>query len=432
MDVRLLMDGGVHIGAPPGNKVESPPPNRKEFSQELEKAKGESKTGEVVESEPNAPLQKLDSSKEEQDLLRDGSMASLMPLDFILSASISTLPTDVASVREGGVIEDAQIAPLTAGGHFGVLLEGQVLSDGLTDLDQAAVKSEFDALAENLNATDIQFLETKVPNQAVVGAEIQSASSAPTEVTASNIVSPKATTLETTTETDSNESIAGNGQSIGTPSTGNASTGSQESATDSEAEDSSEHAQGHPLISSETVASSLNVDAKTLDEVKDSVGLSPQERAKVVAKIADKIEQLNANSVRQEVRVRMEPAELGSVVVRLKRDLEGITASLQASNEGLRDNLSESRKDLVAALNAKGLQQVKIEVSSTDSTSTQHDASRHREGSHPQSNQEHRRSSHAEQRSSHHAIHHNHAQPHTRSLRAVVKVGNRQSLNLEI
>jgi flagellar hook-length control protein FliK len=91
----------------------------------------------------------------------------------------------------------------------------------------------------------------------------------------------------------------------------------------------------------------------------------------MVDTIAKKIDELAIKSVRNEVRVEMNPPELGSVIVNIRKDMAGVTATLNASNEPLRQALHESRNDLAGALADRNIGQVRIEVraASADSMS---------------------------------------------------------------
>ena len=99
--------------------------------------------------------------------------------------------------------------------------------------------------------------------------------------------------------------------------------------------------------------------------------MTSQERQVMVDTIAKKIDELAIKSVRNEVRVEMNPPELGSVIVNIRKDMAGVTATLNASNEPLRQALHESRNDLAGALADRNIGQVRIEVraASADSMS---------------------------------------------------------------
>ena len=90
--------------------------------------------------------------------------------------------------------------------------------------------------------------------------------------------------------------------------------------------------------------------------------MTTAERQAVVDTLTQKIEELAAKSVRNEVRVEMHPPDLGSVVVNIRKDMTGLTATLNASNEPLRQALHASRNDLAGALTDRNVGQVKIEV----------------------------------------------------------------------
>ena len=117
--------------------------------------------------------------------------------------------------------------------------------------------------------------------------------------------------------------------------------------------------------------------------------LTATERQVMVENISKKIDELAAKSVRNEVRVEMHPPELGSVVINIRKDMAGLTATLNASNEPLRQALHESRNDLAGALADRNVGQVKIEVrgASADTMSMGQQFSQAQSQQHNQQNQ---------------------------------------------
>jgi hypothetical protein len=110
------------------------------------------------------------------------------------------------------------------------------------------------------------------------------------------------------------------------------------------------------------------VSVETTEKVEQSMALTSTERRAVVHQLTQKIEALAVNSVRNQVTVRMEPAELGTVLVQVSKGIEGLTASLCASDETLQATLHETKNELAAALTAKSNATVRVEVISAEST----------------------------------------------------------------
>ena len=138
---------------------------------------------------------------------------------------------------------------------------------------------------------------------------------------------------------------------------------------ESREESASEKQKGDPQVT----ASGLQGPALTKDAVATTSPVSAHqmttaERQAVVDTLTQKIEEMAAKSVRNEVRVEMHPPDLGSVVVNIRKDITGLTATLNASNEPLRQALHASRNDLAGALTDRNVGQVRIEVrgASTD------------------------------------------------------------------
>ena len=126
-------------------------------------------------------------------------------------------------------------------------------------------------------------------------------------------------------------------------------------------------------------------------KVEQSMSMSPTERKAIVHQLTQKIEALAVNSVRNEVTVRMEPAELGTVLVQVSRGMGELTASLSATDEKLQRTLHEAKNELAAALTAKTNSTVRVEIISADSTpmgnsadSNRHSSPQRQHGPEPQ------------------------------------------------
>ena len=123
------------------------------------------------------------------------------------------------------------------------------------------------------------------------------------------------------------------------------------------------------------------VSNEVTQKVEQSMSMSSTERRAVVHQLTQKIEALAVNSVRNEVTVRMEPAELGTVLVQVSRGLGELTASLSATDEKLQRTLHEAKTELAAALTAKTNTTVRVEVISADSTPMGNSADSNRQSS---------------------------------------------------
>ncbi|MBS1725842.1 MAG: flagellar hook-length control protein FliK [Armatimonadetes bacterium] len=118
------------------------------------------------------------------------------------------------------------------------------------------------------------------------------------------------------------------------------------------------------MVAKDAAAPTKTAEAAPVQSPTNGLQLTTAERQRVVDTLTKRIEEMSANSVRNEVRVEMQPPDLGSVVVNIRKDVEGLTATLSASNEPLRQALHESRNDLAGALADRSVGQVKVEVRS--------------------------------------------------------------------
>jgi flagellar hook-length control protein FliK len=106
-------------------------------------------------------------------------------------------------------------------------------------------------------------------------------------------------------------------------------------------------------------------DLVTKSETQPIERLSHSDRIRVANQTVAQIERMAATSVRNEVRMTLEPADLGSIVIEIKREADVLNAALTASNEQVQDSLKESRNDLAASLRDRGFREVKIEVNAS-------------------------------------------------------------------
>ena len=135
--------------------------------------------------------------------------------------------------------------------------------------------------------------------------------------------------------------------------------GSRQNQGDSEKNDTEGEKQIFtPESQPKPLALALNQELKPIQTLQ----LTPTERLAMVESISRQIEELATKSIRNEVRVEMSPPDLGSVVVNIRKDMAGLSATLSATNEPLRQALHESRNDLAGALADRSVGQVRIEV----------------------------------------------------------------------
>ncbi len=85
----------------------------------------------------------------------------------------------------------------------------------------------------------------------------------------------------------------------------------------------------------------------------DSKGQVATER--IIGQVADRIELLSAIRPRHGVTVRLEPADLGSILLTVKARGTSVEAEMAASNESVRQALDSNRGHLGSALLAKGI-----------------------------------------------------------------------------
>ncbi|MFQ3587760.1 MAG: flagellar hook-length control protein FliK [Fimbriimonadaceae bacterium] len=83
--------------------------------------------------------------------------------------------------------------------------------------------------------------------------------------------------------------------------------------------------------------------------------LSARLSMEVLVQIADRIEMLAAKSARREVVVHLEPEELGSVTMVVRRNGTNVEASVYASHEQVRAALDQNRAGLTQQLESRGL-----------------------------------------------------------------------------
>ena len=389
MDLRLILDGGAKPIAPPGKGTESPPPPD-EFKKTLNAAKKEEKTpGEVAEKEPNAQLQKLDSKEDEkEDCDAKPNVAAVVNIPVALLAQQAvSIPVAIAA--------PVKVAPQsTVAGDFkndSKLVD--TISPTLQPKDLTVqLPPDLRSLKQNLpNSKVIGFTDASTKsdaNRLVQGADgqtkidlpkdlnIQSVQTAQTsEITAQPEI---ATMVAKAVSGEGNEPVKNTidikietkGVLAGTQ-TGNVAVAAKQEGSLSQSFDRQDSKSDDSKDSDVDALGALNNAPKTavsneapIAPAKSDVKLDAANRQKIVDTVSQKIDELSVRSVRNEVRVQMQPAEMGTVVVNVRKDLEGLTATLSATNEPLRQALHESRNDLAGALADRNVGQVRVEVRS--------------------------------------------------------------------
>lgn len=399
MDAGLLLAGVSTVvqppGAPPGKEIETPPAEvQNEFKDVLKQAEGKS-SGEVAEAEPNAQPQKLDSKEDATKEPKENSgwsalMAMTASVPQAIASALSTavvnpqadapvvhalsespqvgqtpsfsdesLNSEISKVLNVVSVETTRIAPPTRSVEFpSETLQVNTSSVAPFAIAEAADPSTGSALEEPRLETKATLMSqpgapTEVPkNAGTSGAETAQVVSSNLKVSVDKTFSPSEITK---TEKTSAEPEIG---TMFVPSTDETDANSSGDAK-SDSNFAGQQQQGQPVLKA--------VSGEPSQKVEQSMAMTPAERKAVVHQLTQKIEALAINSVRNEVTVRMEPAELGTVLVQVSKGISGLTASLCASDQHLQTTLHESKNELAAVLTAKTNSAVRVEVVSADS-----------------------------------------------------------------
>jgi flagellar hook-length control protein FliK len=417
MDMRLLTDGGASNLAPPGKIMESPPP-KEEFEKTLQSVKEETH-GEVAENEPNAQLQKLDSAKKE-----DGTKVPPTPA----GNPIQIDPAIIAQLQVAGIVPIAMPLPAvpTANGIQGIPIAGIPVKDlkvdpsgpptiaPMVDPIAKAVVTPTQTVTPNLDATKNPTISALVssafegsPNSSVQatiqggiakavvnpGQQIPQNQIPKNQIQQDQTVKLNITAVQSTTNVVTDKIVAEKvvinpavveapkpgtsgttkvvgeltitGASTAQPAvTAMASASLGDAKSDSQSKDQTKDET--QAVMPENQMPATVQDAAPTTSATPTHQLTTAERQVMVDTISKRIDELAARSVRNEVRVEMHPPELGSVVINIRKDMAGLTATLNASNEPLRQALHESRNDLARTLANRNVGQVKIEVRGAD------------------------------------------------------------------
>ena len=407
MDLRQIYDGGASPPTPPGKTPESPPPPG-EFKKTLEQAKKGSETqenkkpGEVAETEPNAQLQKLDSKEKKAGkqtpvpvpiLVEPTITVSVPVLAVTQIAALQQATTAVVDTKATPNQDDLKAAPIGTAKDTSQTPAKEVSAITASSTTQTQLSSLVASLTGSAKTlANFVVASPKADSHGaglntIAGAKPASSDqeqSIPVEVQKDlNIVSVQSTSnqalvAQVAQQTTKEEAIkapapgiAHNDHEVLTPTvTAVVSNGQGASAHSSMTQgDSNESATPQPKKDKEIESTNVSVQSSAPPQVTSSApapsannALAALDRQKMVQTVAAKIDELSVKSVRNEVRVEMQPPEIGSVVVNVRKGIEGLTATLSASNEPLRQALHDSRNDLASALNNRNVGQVRVEV----------------------------------------------------------------------
>ncbi len=375
MDAGLLLAGVSTVakppGAPPGKEIETPPAEAKnEFKNVLKQAEGKS-SGEVAEAEPNAQPQKLDSTEDTKQVQSELSLdwASLLTLPSRANQKLAPADEMVADSNTAPAVE-AQPLPQLA------VVSAEV-QEVLNVVDVKSTKVDLATPVTPLASASLEQPKIDVP-QGVEGktaiTQLAHSEGLPSEkalATQTTLAKPQldpevgAMTLVQSPTVEPKPELKATEPTLAVEGVEILAEAPSEQASAGQG-DTEQSFSGQQSAQPEFKI----VAPETTQKVEQSAGMTPAERKAVVHQLTQKIEALAVNSVRNEVTVRMEPAELGSVLVQVSRGVGEMTASLSATNEKLQNTLHEARNELAATLTAKTNTTVKVEIISADSTPT--------------------------------------------------------------
>lgn len=116
--------------------------------------------------------------------------------------------------------------------------------------------------------------------------------------------------------------------------------------------------------SGSTQPTAINQASKTSDSAPATQLSNDDIRTKAVETVNKHIQTILVNSVRNEVVVKMQPEALGTITISIKRELDGLDASVSASNEHVREALRQGRPDIIQHFQQKGYGDLKVNVAS--------------------------------------------------------------------
>jgi hypothetical protein len=405
MDLRLILGGGTAVAGPPRQSVGPPVEDKtrdRDFSKLLSLIQSGGEThGEEVAVEPNAQPQNLDSVEKSEEI--SSSVLALAAVSLpvpnlptqvtptaLESSAITSKPELLASVQDGVVDQNAvQSLPGLSNGFARSNRPGtnSMIGNGLMRIRPGATPSNGEPkldlrFAEPLGRP-LQAIEMPRPGQTPQDLMImaQDLGLNPSGVVATNIADPSMIELtgnqvfiempkpgQLSNPLDPGASEDG----IGTGAVESTTLPAPTSAENQPGMTGQGQEQGQGQSNSQNANGSGAVQNEQTGRIDNAKGLSPRERAEAVRQVQKGMERINLRNSRESIQIRLEPEQLGSVMIELQRGSEGLTAMLQASNEPLREALHQSRSELAASMAAKGVQDVKVTVQApTESPNSQ-------------------------------------------------------------
>jgi hypothetical protein len=334
-----------------------------------------------------------------------GQVPQVSSQDLTIDVQISPLPSNLGANMTGSVrINQAPDKPVSTGGqvpqvstqylaveeqisplpsNFGANMTGSVLTNQATDKPVIAESQVPRVLSQNLTV-DVQI--SSLPSD--LGANTTNkAGSLDASSVAALVTMPASAKELNASEVKTIEGKVANVETSDWETVAILSD-TDEGFTQDQQSHSDSNLGGHPQPSQAEFKVLSN---EVTQKVEQSMSMSPTERKAIVHQLTQKIEALAVNSVRNEVTVRMEPAELGTVLVQVSRGMGELTASLSATDEKLQRTLHEAKNELAAALTAKTNSTVRVEIISADSTpmgnsadSNRHSSPQRQHGPEPQ------------------------------------------------
>ena len=398
MDLRLLLGGGTATAEPPKIAV-GPPGERsksqegKEFAKLMEKQSHSGETnGEVVESEPNAPLQNLDSVNDtEAELLVQSQLSALIATNNGVAIAPSQEVSSASNSKEALASSSINFSLSSAG-----VPEQEALSQSslgkTADLQTTGTVEDF-AHQLGLNPSQVSVSLSPPATQASqltlaesslnLSAELEAVSNVRFDMDAGQNVSSEL--LPTSSENLGIQPVISNEQRVADEeSTGNAvgvdsglgavggnEGGETDLSSDSQRQGNSSSQSGLGNGTAEN-GNRITNDGKTdsaVNALNNSRALTSRERAEAVQQVLKNIDRLNLMHSREAVNIRLEPEQLGTVVIEIQKSINGLSANLEASNQPLREALDHSRNELVARLQNRGINQIQISVQETSDSS---------------------------------------------------------------
>ena len=398
MDLRLLLGGGTATAEPPKIAV-GPPGERsksqegKEFAKLMEKQSHSGETnGEVVESEPNAPLQNLDSVNDtEAELLVQSQLSALIATNSGVAIAPSQEVSSAPNSKEALASSSINFSLSSAG-----VPEQEALSQSslgkTADLQTTGTVEDF-AHQLGLNPSQVSLSLSPPATQASqltlaesslnLSAELEAVSNVRFDMDAGQNVSSEL--LPTSSENlgiqpaiyneqrVADEESSGNavGVDSGLGPVGGNEGDETDLSSDSQQQGNSSSQSGLGNGTADQ-GNRITNDGKTDSEVNalnNSRALTSRERAEAVQQVLKNIDRLNLMHSREAVNIRLEPEQLGTVVIEIQKSINGLSANLEASNQPLREALDHSRNELAARLQARGINQIQISVQETSDSS---------------------------------------------------------------